>query len=205
MATLLGSSYQITRGNSIDYCSYLIKRIKRLLVPTWSFLLIFFCAMFVGSFLLNKEFYSLSMIIRTFTMLDGVGYVWIVRIFFTVAVISPLLNALYERFSISHQRFLILIIGLSIQYVICKFGPIGNVFYRELICNTFGYVILAFVRMMIMEQSVKMNLCVVMLGALQFIFFGVQNKFELLQLNKYPPNLYFLGYGVMISIGLFVI
>ena len=46
MAILLGASYQITKGNSLGYCIYLKKRIKRLLIPTWTFLVIFFVQCF---------------------------------------------------------------------------------------------------------------------------------------------------------------
>lgn len=79
-------------GKSIDnYPSYIFKRAKRLLIPTWGFLLIFFALLNGASLVLHKELPAYNYFIESFAMIGGIGYVWIMRIFLLVAMATPLL------------------------------------------------------------------------------------------------------------------
>ena len=205
MAMLLGSSYQITKKNYGGYTQYIYKRFKRLILPTWIFLIILLCTIYIATKFVHVDFFSAKTILRTFILLDGIGYVWIIRIFFTIALISPALDIINNHASKFYQKILLILFGLLIQYALCSYGPIENVLYREMIGNTFGYMILALLGMIIIAQSLIQNFIIAALGLFLFIITGIGNGFELIYLNKYPPNIYFFGYGIMVSVGLFII
>lgn len=74
-----------------NYPGYIFKRAKRLLVPTWGFLLVFFALLVGALLLLHKELPANNYFIESFAMTGGIGYVWIMRIFLLVAMVTPLL------------------------------------------------------------------------------------------------------------------
>ena len=60
-----------------NYFKYLLKRICRLVIPTWIFLIIFFLINYI--FKINN--FSFSQIVDSFKLNYGIGYVWIIRIY----------------------------------------------------------------------------------------------------------------------------
>ena len=62
-------------GRSIpDYFGYMLKRTKRLLIPTWSFLLVWFVAVSCIDFVSDKPMLSLSYILQSFVLTGGLSY-----------------------------------------------------------------------------------------------------------------------------------
>ena len=57
---MMGASFYISNKNKdkVEYIPYAIKRFKRLIVPTWMFLTIFFILFFVLSFILKTPIIS---------------------------------------------------------------------------------------------------------------------------------------------------
>lgn len=74
----------------VNYWDYAIKRAKRLLYPTWGFLAVFLLLLSLLRLILHKEPLPLDYYIESLTMTGGGGYVWIIRIFFLVALIQPI-------------------------------------------------------------------------------------------------------------------
>ncbi len=81
-------SYQ---KDNISILDYLYSRIRRLVYPTWMFLTIFFAGSFLVSKLLGIDFIKINTIIRSYLLIDGIGYVWIIRIYLIVGFFGPLL------------------------------------------------------------------------------------------------------------------
>ena len=75
-----------------NYFEYLWKRIKRLIIPTWIFLIIYFCILLFNNHVFGITFpYNLSQIKDSFLLLEGIGYIWVVRVYFLSALIVPFL------------------------------------------------------------------------------------------------------------------
>ena len=56
MVLLMGMSFYISnKDKEVSHKEYIIKRVKRILVPTWVFLTIFFILFFVISLILNQN------------------------------------------------------------------------------------------------------------------------------------------------------
>ena len=78
--------------------AYIKKRLSRIVIPTWLFLIIFFTLLFVASIILHIPFpYSVGDIIESFTMTNGIGYVWIMLVYCFIAIGLPLIWILYNK------------------------------------------------------------------------------------------------------------
>ena len=79
--------------NIRGYGTYLWKRFKRLVFPAWILLVVLFCATWVACLVFNKEqIYSATKIIKSFFFLNGgIGFIWIVRIYLGIAILTPVL------------------------------------------------------------------------------------------------------------------
>lgn len=117
MALLLGSSFMLTQHNIEDFRKYVVyvrKRFIRLIIPAWKFITLLLLVAVVVTILLGSEYpFSIKTIFLSYTLISGFGYVWIIRIFFTVAVISPLIVWLVKVFNNIWKQAL-LVIGLII-------------------------------------------------------------------------------------------
>jgi fucose 4-O-acetylase-like acetyltransferase len=90
MVVLSGMSFSLS-GMKSSYFEYIFGRFKRLVLPVWSFLLLFFmCRYFFGAGFELKE------TIGSFLLVGGIGFVWIIKVFFGVAILSPVLIKLRE-------------------------------------------------------------------------------------------------------------
>lgn len=72
-----------------SFWDYILKRFKRLVIPTWIFLTIFFILSF-----LTGAYFNLKVIISSFALHGGIGYVWVIKIYLLVAIILPLVKPL---------------------------------------------------------------------------------------------------------------
>lgn len=68
-----------------NYKDYVLKRFIRLIIPTWCFLIIFFAFRFVMTRTINY-----SELILTFSLSSN-WYTWVIRVFFLISLVAPLL------------------------------------------------------------------------------------------------------------------
>ena len=103
---------------------YFIKRITRLALPVWIFLTIFIVISFVSKIIgLDICILNLKTIMRSYLLLDGIGYVWIVRVYILCAIMLPLLIKIKKEQKISISA--VLILGIYVIYEILYYF-IGN-------------------------------------------------------------------------------
>lgn len=213
MAILLGMSFYLSQSKktNISYTSYVIKRFERLVIPAWIFLTIFFIVMFFISFFLSplKSLFSLRTIVTSYTLLSGIGYVWIIRVFFTIAIFSPLLWFISKKFKNTISKITVITILLLIQQLLCLINynlkGISSMLFQEIISVSFGYMILALLGMWIVQQSNKENFYLCIYFTLFSILCGYLLNFPSLQSQKYPPSIFFISYGITASLILLLI
>lgn len=207
MVLIMGASFYISTDGKkeIPYRTYLFKRFKRLILPTWSFLLAFFTIFFILSIINTHEFtFSLTKIIDSFTTFGGIGYVWIMRVFFIVALASPLIKKASNKFS-NHLIYFGLLIILYIVYE--GLIDLGNsylsgamhVYYTEILMYGIGYILVAAVGMRVVQLKRKELMYLALVTSAIFITIGVLMNFPSLQGYKYPPTMYYLTYGLSVS------
>ena len=86
-----GMSLSFEKSNK-SYPMYLWKRVKKLLIPTY--IVITICL--VIKFFITGGMVGKSTIIQSYTLVGGIGYVWIVRIYLMLALVSPFFK-IYSR------------------------------------------------------------------------------------------------------------
>lgn len=208
MAMLLGMSFVLSmKGKNFkeNYGKYVFKRFKRLVLPTWIFLTIAFLLAFILTLITGQLYpFSISKIFLSYTLISGIGYVWIIRVFFVIALVSPILFVLSKKVNKLLHKILIIYFLLFIQQLLCiiseSLNGIISGMYEHLIAISFGYIICAMVGFWVVNFKIK-NLVIFTLSMLiPFIIMNVFIPFLSLKDQKYPPTPFFILYGLSISL-----
>ena len=196
---LISAYLGIKSYKDIKYFEYIKKRFKRLIIPTWTFLIFFFVIAYIFK-LCNID---KNIIFNSFNLTSGIGYVWIIRIYFIISVLIPLFikqkNSINGIFNI-----LIIIFLLLIQEILSINGIFENITIRDI----FGYFIpcyvLIFISHYLFNSNKKSTILVSSISLLIYvsliIYFNITSgNIPSTQLYKYPFRIYYLSYGVFVS------
>ena len=196
-----GISFAVTYRKNDHYGNYARKRFFRLIVPVWIFLVLFF--VFFG---LLGRFFTLSVIAQSFLLLSGgILFVWVYRVFFTSSLLNPFLDRLEKRFSRTSILILpaVLVINdLLSMFLFAKLGTVGKVL-QHLITYTSAYGMVSFAGIVFWRSAEKERLLLGLEGLVLFLVSGVILKFPDFYSAKYPPTVYYCGYGLCWSVLLY--
>lgn len=218
------------RDRSISGWQYLRKRIPRLILPVWCFLIFFFILAYGVSLYEGKSYrFSPMAVLQSFAFISspGIDFVWIIRVFVLVAIVSPLLLKFKQRCA-GTLYFPIAILGLYTLYefwltnlngAIEKWlsipvnsatgrsilnyasGAIREIWVYQILFFLLPYACLFAVGMMFpnLKNRSIFAIFLIFLG----IFLALTSEFGgamvPLQTYKYPPRIYYLSYGIAIS------
>ncbi len=118
MVVVSAMSYLLSEGKNKSYMTYFWSRIKRLILPTWCFLILYFAVIYF--FKIEYSELNFSTVLETFFLLDGIGYVWIIRVFLLVALVAPFLVKFNNSFK-SDSKYLLTLLGLFALHSIMLF------------------------------------------------------------------------------------
>ena len=189
-----------------DLRHFFIPRFCRLLIPVYIFLTIFFLFLV----LLGKPL-SVTEIVSSYFLLQqySIGYVWIIKVFLLIMLATPLLLRFSNRINIK-QVLLFTIIVLLLEDILCRIIlPNINGFYIKLfISETIPYILgysIVFVLGVKCRYIEKRDeiINIIMLAALSIVIFMIHfltGQSLSLQAFKYPPQSYFLIYGMLVSV-----
>ena len=96
---LFVSGLTVSSGNPCSYVDYVTKRTMRLILPVWIFLAAYLPILYFVQFrFLPEQYLTGEMIVRSFLLLDNsIGYVWIIRVFLIVMLVTPFVQKFNER------------------------------------------------------------------------------------------------------------
>ena len=206
-------------SNDVPYFKYVWKRIKRLVVPAYIMLTVFFLLSELSSLLIqHTHAFGLSTIISSFLFLDsGIPYIWIVRIFVVIAFFAPVISSLTENLSLPRNKirligvsvisFIIIMVGGAIYDRFTNEDSLLNIFLRSWILMPIIYVAITQIISILLLFDNKGKV----LSVLMFLFFIVIMiiKGDIIAFNpddfKTPPQLYWVVYGLILSVILFMI
>lgn len=183
-----------------DYC---VKRAKRLILPTWIFLTMYF--------LLFKEDDTI-VVITSYLLIWGIGYVWIIRVFFVVAVFAPFLHRLTNSFASSVKFWLFISFLLCCsEFLITLFqNQINSSFIVKAIFVTLPYLIVYMVGLRIAyiekKEILIAMLCFFVVYIAQSLYLvSISQELISNDLYKYPPRLYYISYALAAGLLLFAL
>lgn len=205
MVLVSAISFSISSGIHKPYGSYVLSRVRRLLLPTWIFLTIYFLSIFFIGHPISQ-----NTIISSYALLDGIGYVWIFRVFLLVALVLPILLKLFRNLETT-SNFLymlgIIYVAYESMYRLAVYFHIEKNFLLENILFyllPYGFVAgLGIVIPKLKRNYVKWLLfgfliIFLALAALQFHGTVIPT-----QAFKYPPRLYYLSYALFVGLLLY--
>lgn len=205
------------RSHTDSYGKYLLKRLKRLLIPTYLFLIVLFLATFcVG------QGFELKTIFSSFALHDGIGYVWIVRIYLLAAMITPVVEVVMGRIYTKKRKSglwgeviigtIVMLSLMLLQELLCKIGVFNaNVFAQDVIAYLLPLLAVALFTFSVSRHNDRRTLVfyILMWTLVFFACFMItanQNGGIMgTQVAKYPFRLYYLSYALAITSILFLV
>ncbi|UTH00873.1 acyltransferase [Macrococcoides canis] len=202
---LLGASFQLSmQGKPINYVQYIIKRFKRLILPTWIFLTVFFSFFYILSITTNKEYFTLPQIIESYKMLGGIGFLWIMKVFFIVALTSPLLLYISNRVKSHILYFTLLALAYIIYHILyLQLDQVPmpfNKYYNLILLEGIGYSIVTAIGIRLLLLGSTSYRAMTIISIILYATLALYYQFEPIQNFKYPPHLYYISYGMMMTL-----
>lgn len=183
---------------------YYISRIKRLIIPTYIFLILFFIYKFIiSNELMESKYYIDSFLLTRY----GIGFVWIILIY----LYSSLLLPLFKKIGYNYKTIIVLLI-IYLLYELCCHYEVGM--SNKIIETTFYYIIpygiLTYIGFNIDNIKNSKKILLIILNIIIFISLGLYlyntcGSFQNVQVAKYPARLYYLSYGLLCSLLLFIV
>ena len=203
-ALLAKTSYDKHLDKNMQPFSYIIYRAKRLVFPTWIFLTFYFVTLIIGTRKLNSiQYYLESYALTQY----GINYVWIILVYLYIAFLIPI----FKR-ALFSSKSLLVITSIYIVYEICYHYQLGV--QNKAIMTTFYSIIpygtLAFLgyNYTCMKSRTKIAITIVFFTvfiALAIFYFVKSGTFQIVQIAKYPPRLYYISYGIACSFFVFIL
>ena len=192
MATLAGVSFVLTSSRYTSYKNYIWKRFKRLVLPAWIFLCLFFTIMAILGVSFKTKDYLFSYLLMTVGR-PGIGYMWIIGIFFVISMVMPFLMELCRKLS-TVQWYVFLGVILVFWELLCSTLPKMSTVPAFLTYSS-GYVICAAMGLKLEKLSSSAKGMAATVLWILFVILLFQNDFAPTQTAKYPPRIYYLSYA----------
>lgn len=208
MFVVMGISFYVTEHRHSSRIEYITSRFRRLVLPTWIFFAAFFLINEIISVTFNiKDFtYNKSIIITSFSLSSGLGYVWVIRLFFIVSIIATFIPK--KLYNLDLKVILMAsLLFLSINsYLIPIYNEMDKIntylLLGTLISNSIPYI-LAFIigykltitnHREIIYSTLTLGLIFTTIALYHIIISGA---FSPTQLDKYPPGIYYMSYSTL--------
>jgi peptidoglycan/LPS O-acetylase OafA/YrhL len=204
MVLISGSVYALSSGIKKGYPKYIWDRILRLILPTWVFLTFFFLF-----FWLQGHAFTNKTILESYALLEGIGYVWIIRVFILVALILPLFFYLYKKFSGAAYLTSLLIIFAVYTSVRALFLGVNlssplQFILGDIIFYTLPFGCVAGLGLYLINAPGKIILGLTGAFSALCLFLAYRYNFGPTQIDKYPPGAYYLSYALAVSMLLYL-
>jgi fucose 4-O-acetylase-like acetyltransferase len=190
----------------LDISSFYQKRLTRLIVPAWFFLTFFFLFFLVAAQFTGKDYpFSFKDILGSYTFYDGIGYVWILKVYVMLALLTPVALKITNLKISNTAYFSCLVIlyavyegGLRVLAPVIPSSLAG--FFNTVIFVVVPYSILylygtRLASLTNKEIAVAVAVSLVIFIALVIAKYSDAGYFVPTQKFKYPPTIYYLSYS----------
>lgn len=198
-----GMTYMYNRRET--YLKYFIKRVKKLLIPTYLTITFIFLISYIVCSILNRpQLYSIITIVNSYLLTDnGIGYIWITKVYLLIALVSPLLSKIVRTIKNDLCFFVVSAFIYAIYYFcFIKIQNSGSSILRDYLSYLLPYSIIVMFGMRCVINSQFLNRLISFSSNL----FVILLIFELARGNgfqpnsfKFPPLPYYLLYGLSVG------
>ena len=121
MVVISGLLYRVTSKKQESIFHYIYKRAVRLIAPVYIFLTIYFLMLFfVTKFnIINFNEFKISkkLLLGSYGMVSGIGYVWIIRIYFMIALLAKPSVKIFEKIKNKYSGIILYYIPNKYYYL----------------------------------------------------------------------------------------
>ncbi len=191
-----------------NYWNFISKRTKRLVFPVWIFLTLYFLFLTTCSLFSIIKPLSIGMVIDSYLMIGGIGYTWIILVFLLIMLCTPLLLRLARCIRNDYLFILVVVLFIAFQEVVYKMGSeiCETVIYKSIIANlVYGMFFIYGLRLAETESKRERRILITFATLAMIVGVAVficSNGFpiKISPEYKYPPRLYFLIWGLFMSV-----
>lgn len=184
---------------------YIKKRFTRLIIPTWIFLTIYFLIIRI----VFKDSINLNLLLSSYSLHNGIGYVWVIRIYIIESILLPLLYYLKRIINFKHIVFLTFIIYV-IYEILCTFNLFNyNIILSDYIAYLFPLFVIILItyilnKKILVDKNIKQAFVISFINIIIFIilflyYYKTTGSIHNTNYRKYPFRLYYLSYAIAIS------
>jgi len=95
-----------------NYWKFVKFRTLRLIVPTYLFLTTYLLLLSSASLIMGKnDFVTRELLYKSYLMIGGIGYLWIIRVFLMIMLVTPLLGMINKVFIKNNTLFISALVG----------------------------------------------------------------------------------------------
>lgn len=143
-------------GRKSDFgFTFLVQRVLRLIIPVYIFLTAYFLVSAALKYFAGIDFgITMKHVVGSYLLTEGIGYVWIIRVFLIIAVLTPGLIA-FNRSIQSDVVLIMILIGISLllTFAIRAGWGMDNIFVREFVYYAVAYSIPFIVGLRVMQSD----------------------------------------------------
>ena len=198
------SGLTFSMKKDFNYVQYLINRTLRLIIPTYIFLTVYFLVRYV--FLHDVDIRTMFL---TYSLINGIGYVWIIRIFLLVMIVAPMIYKITTKLSINQLLLLYAVMFFAVDLLVVFSAntpsSIQKIFTLVVI-PLMGYSVPYSIAIKVKEHndSIPVLLSTILMFLIAAVaIYAMQGNPPHIYPYKYPPRSVYLLYGVNIAVWLY--
>ena len=188
-------------SNQKSYKQYICGRVKRLLLPTWQYIILLGIVFGVLAYITgSKTPFPLKALLVGILTLSGVGYLWIIRVFLYNALINPFIKQI-DRLK---GGVIIFVLVAYLLYIFCVHLwsnisiPFLKIFIESTILYFISYGLIAVVAYK-MYHLQRTYLFFINCGLLILLVISIMIEGEFCpNVYKYPPRSQYIFWGLFI-------
>lgn len=193
------------------YFQFVKKRTARLITPVYIFLVAYFIFLIIVQGLgYIPTILTTRKAIESFLLLDGIGYVWIIRVFLLIMLVTPFLCKI-GRLSNSIVASIITILLLACDAIVylldnCAMPDIVHTLIKDYIIYTLAYSAPFLLGYNLRYSNTKSSIfwavfcSILVLTGLYIYINSIGYPISISPQFKYPPQSYFMIYGIFCSV-----
>lgn len=196
-----GISYVRSNNDNCSIKEYLIKRTKKLVCPTYVCMFFIFISAYIACIVLGRSqlFSTRTIFMSLIFSNEGIGYIWIVKIYIIIALLS---RSLYKVTNYLKNDFLfvfVLCLLIILQHELLNIDILRISFvFRNYLFYIIPYSVAILIGMRWAFSNMMFKNTIICVLALAFGIITINNGFHPAA-YKYPPDFQYLVYGLFIS------
>lgn len=204
MVFVSGMAYYCSGKHNVQIWPYAISRFQRLVLPVWIFLSLFFLFIFIFR---PEKFMNLLTVQNVFSsfLLQGFGYVWIIKVFLIIAIFSPLYVKFIQYkngYSLAFITLAMLLVSLFIANINLSVNNnevlnfLLDVYFSAIVYGSVFMLGYRYLNLSISERKFIFLLYFSVFIVCVVAYYIIYGKVLGPQFFKYPPSLFYIAYAL---------